>query len=274
MYLRPASKNDIRKLKADSAISSSPVSELTPILNRHCQGAIIHTRTGEELGYILYTTGADDLRYSMALVEIGLTREIDGGQVRFVPNLMRTLKLKAALARSDDSETLKTLAHYPVNIYHILQVHRIPEAPPLSHISPYRLVKNKKANPKKLLAPEDHCVLSHNVLDKKKGSEGYELYEDGELAGSAVALRERYGMRPLFVVIRPDLRRRGLGALFTRLLANEMQKTGSRPTLIVRPENETGLRFAAKIGARPEFDLLRLEPRFHASPAYPVESEE
>jgi len=227
---------------------------------------------GERIGYCLMTRELDDPRLALALIEFALLENVDGGLTRLIPNIVRSFKLDGVITRSDNLDTLKALAHFPLDIYHLIQVYEVIEAPSNGARvdAAVRRAKSGAFKPGAFMRPDDFDVFSPDLYHPERVVSRHEILLGNKVAGIGVIQKISHDTRSITVSIKPEFRRRGLGGKLVSSLASRIRADGARPVIMIKPEDEAGLRFLNHIKAESLFDLLRTRPRFHASPVYPA----
>lgn len=276
MYLQAIAKDELIKYKTDSSFPATKVTDLSGWLFNKAEAHLLMSDGGERVGYCMVTGEMPDPRYSFALVEVGLSADVEGGLFRLIPNLVRSFKLQCVMTRSDDAEIMRTMAHYPFDFNHIFQLYELPVALETDMTTEkIKLVKAENLNPKKLLGNGDFDIFSPDVYNPDLTEGEYELMSGKKRIGVVVVQKvPGSDFKFVFPVVGQELRRKGWGATLVSISAGQVRKDGGRPIIVVKPEDEMGLAFINSVGAKPVCDLLRLQPKFHVSPAMVIPVEE
>jgi len=281
MYLVAASAPEVASFRKSTkrsgvkkSVTVSYLSEFSPLIAEKGEAAFLMSDDGKKQGYIVTTAELDRPKYSFALAEVSIRSGLPGGLIRLLPNIIRSFKLNSILARSDDAELMRAVAHYSFSATHIFEVYELaPGRERYEDPDDVILTEADSFKVASLLADGDAALFSPEIFDKKRRKKTFKLSHNGKTVGGAVVTQfgDAQADRAIFPVITEERRREGFGVTLVEMVADSLIADKKKPVLVIQPEDATSRNFVSSLDATPRFDLLRLQPQFHTPPILETE---
>lgn len=270
--LQDISKEKMVEYRQNTKIAQASVADISSWLWDQSKAYLLVDQKIGEVGYCVVTEQLKDQRYSATLIDLAVSKDYKVSMFRILPNIYRQLQLDSVLIKSDDCRFLQTILHFSCQMSHIFQVYE-PQVSIDKKSEIYRklsltpLIKSAIA---RTARKREFKIFHPDILCEDSVLSGYNASFGSKSIGEVMILDTKYmNLKFIFPFVKKHLRRQGWGSILCAMVAQKIKDSGARPAMVVKPEDEIGLRFVSKIKAQSIFDLLHVRPKFHVTPIFP-----